>query len=103
MIKGAGLEIEQAGLYLLAKHAPERNARIAEQERELREQQIAALEDQMTALDDDAEYARMAEKLDVLKNAPLKYQEKGSGLTNEEAESIIELADSEGKRNRLSL
>jgi hypothetical protein len=101
MIKGAGLEIEQAGLYLLAKHAPERNARIAEQERELREQQIAALEDQMAALDDDAEYARMAEKLDVLKNAPFKYQEKGSGLTNEEAESIIELAESEGQKESL--
>ena len=46
-IKAAGLEMDQVGLYLLAKHAPERNAVIARKEREQRSAQIESLQNQI--------------------------------------------------------
>jgi len=101
LIADADVDLEQVGLYLLAKHAPERNAKIAQQERDLREQQIQALEEQMDTVEDESDLNLIKKKLDVLKTAPFKYQEKGSGLTDAEAEAIIELAESEGQANSL--
>jgi hypothetical protein len=101
LIADADVDLEQVGLYLLAKHAPERNAKIAQQERDLREQQIQALEEQMDTVEDESDLNLIKKKLDVLKTAPFKYQEKGSGLTDTEAEAIIELAESEGKASSL--
>ena len=101
LIADADVDLEQVGLYLLAKHAPERNAKIAQQERDLRKQQIQALEEQMDTVEDESDLNLIKKKLDVLKTAPFKYQEKGSGLTDAEAEAIIELAESEGQANSL--
>ena len=66
LMKAANLDDKQVGLYLLAKHAPERNRVIAEREREMRAQQIEqlnkALEDSMGALDRPVE--SITERLD---------------------------------------
>lgn len=101
LIKDADVELEQVGLYLLAKHAPERNAKIAQQERDLRQQQIETLENQMETAEEESDLNLIKKKLDVLKSAPFKYQEKGSGLTDAEAEAIIELAEQEGRSEAL--
>ena len=103
LIKDSDLELDQVGLYLLAKHAPERNAKIAQQERELRELQIEIVRDEIASFsgDNDAELARLQRKLEVLETAPLKYQEKGSGMTDEEAQATIELAENEGRSQEL--
>ena len=103
LMKAANLDDKQVGLYLLAKHAPERNRVIAEREREMRAQQIEqlnkALEDSMGALDRPVE--SITERLDRLENEPLKFQETGSGLTDEQAESVIATAKLEDKYDAL--
>jgi hypothetical protein len=103
LIKDSDLELDQVGLYLLAKHAPERNAKIAQQERELRDLQIEIVREEIDSFsgDNDAELARLQRKLEVLETAPLKYQEKGSGMTDEEAQATIELAENEGRSQEL--
>jgi len=103
LIRDSDLELDQVGLYLLAKHAPERNAKIAQQERELRDLQIEIVRDEIDSFsgDNDAELARLQRKLEILETAPLKYQEKGSGMTDEEAQATIELAENEGRSQEL--
>ena len=103
LMKAANLDEKQVGLYLLAKHAPERNRVIAAREREMRQEQIdrlnKALEDSMGALDRPVE--SITERLDRLENEPLKFQETGSGLTDEQAESVIATAKLEDKYDAL--
>ena len=102
-MREAGLDGEQVGLYLLAKHAPERNRVIAAREREMRQEQIdrlnKALEDSMGALDRPVEGIR--ERLDKLENEPLKFQDTGSGMTDVDAESVIAKAKQEDKYDAL--
>lgn len=103
MMKAADLDGEQVGLYLLAKHAPERNRVIAERERAMRAEQIErlnkSLEDSMGALDRPVE--SITERLDKLENEPLRFQDTGSGMTDSEAESVIAKAKLEDKYDAL--
>jgi len=103
MMKAADLDGEQVGLYLLAKHAPERNRVIAEREQAMRAEQIdrlnKALEDSMGALDRPVE--SITERLDKLENEPLRFQDTGSGMTDSEAESVIATAKLEDKYDAL--
>jgi hypothetical protein len=103
LMKAAELDTNQVGLYLLAKHAPERNRVIAEREREMRAQQIEqlnkALEDSMGALDRPSE--SIVERLDRLENEPLKFQETGSGMTDEQSVSVVATAKLEDKYDAL--
>lgn len=103
MMKTADLDGEQVGLYLLAKHAPERNRVIAEREQAMRAEQIErlnkALEDSMGALDRPLE--SITERLDKLENEPLRFQETGSGMTDSEAESVIATAKLDDKYEAL--
>jgi len=101
-IKAAGLEMDQVGLYLLAKHAPERNAVIARKEREQRSAQIESLQNQIEqATDADEPTGALERKLAKLEEAPLKYQETGSGMTNADAQSVLDIAESEGRTDVL--
>jgi len=102
-MREASLDADQVGLYLIAKHAPERNRVIAAREREMRQEQIdrlnKALEDSMGALDRPS--PEIVERLDRLENEPLKFQETGSGMTDADAESVIAKAKLEDKYDAL--
>ena len=101
-IKAAGLEMDQVGLYLLAKHAPERNAVIARKEREQRSAQIESLQNQIEqATEADQPTGALERKLAGLEEAPFKYQETGSGMTNADAQSVLDTAESEGRTDVL--
>lgn len=101
-IKAAGLEMDQVGLYLLAKHAPERNAVIARKEREQRSAQIESLQNQIEqATEADEPTGALERKLAELEEAPFKYQETGSGMTNADAQSVLDTAESEGRTDVL--
>jgi len=101
-IKAAGLKMDQVGLYLLAKHAPERNAVIARKEIEQRAAQIESLENQIEqAAEADEPTGALERKLAKLEEAPFKYQETGSGMTDADAQSVLDGAESEGKTDAL--
>lgn len=101
-IKDAGLDMDQVGLYLLAKHAPERNAVIAEQERNQRADKVASLEDDIKQAQDEGEPTGAIEKkLSDLNAMPLKHQETGSGITDSEARDVLDKAEADGKSDAL--
>ena len=101
-VKAADLSLDQVGLYLLARHAPERNAVIAQKERDLRAAQVQRLQDQIEAADAEGEStAALEQRLSVLNEAPFRFQETGSGLTDQQAQQVIDQADADGKSTAL--
>ena len=96
-VKAGDFDLDQIGLYLLAKHAPERNAVIAEKERALREEQKQSLRDRIQSnTDRDVGSQAFQEQLAILEEAPLRFQETGSGMTDAEAAQILAKAEEEG-------
>lgn len=96
-VKAGDFDLDQVGLYLLAKHAPERNAVIAEKERDLREQQKQSLRDRIAKnTEQGIGSQKFQEQLAILEEAPLKFQETGSGMTDAEAAQILATAKEEG-------
>lgn len=96
-VKAGDFDLDQVGLYLLAKHAPERNAVIAEKERDLREQQKQSLRDRIAKnTEQGIGSEKFQEQLAILEEAPLKFQETGSGMTDAEAAQILATAKQEG-------
>ena len=101
-IKKAGLDIDQVGAYLLAKHAPERNKVIAKKERDLRDEQKIALADDIVLANEEGEpTGALVARLEELEARPLRYQETGSGMTDAEAEQVLEAAEEAGKTSVL--
>jgi len=97
-VKAAGLDVDQVGLYLLAKHAPERNKVIAEKERALRAKQIEGMQTQIERAEEAGDPTESLEKkLEILENAPFKYQSVGSGMTDQDAASVLMQAKEDGK------
>ena len=92
------------GTYLIAKHAAERNDVIAGKVREQRGRNIARTEKQIESLLDDVEsdhtvqLENLALKLKGYKEDPLLFQDTGSGMTYDEAQSVLNLAEREGTK-----
>ena len=103
LVKDSGLDIDQVGLYLLAKHAPERNKRMFEKEQELRAKQLAALERDLenTDVQDPEGSPAIRQKIEDLQNAPFKFEDNGSGITSAQAASVIQQAQDDGKTEQL--
>jgi len=106
-VKGIGelakkyqLNVDQIGLYLLAKHAPERNAAMLAKEQERRAAQIASLEEQILSSDNEAEVARLEGKLEQLNEAPFRYIETGSGMTDAQAQQVLDNAEEAGNADQ---
>ena len=95
---------DSVGIYLIAKHAAERNDVIAEKVKAQRERNILRTERQIEKLQEDVEVdhtvqiANLQEKLQSYKTLPLQFQDTGSGMTYAEAESVLSLADREGTK-----
>jgi hypothetical protein len=85
LAEAAGVDAEAVGLYLLAKHAPERNAVIAEKNRKLRAKQVEA-----------AEKAGNEAALQTYAETPIPFQDGGSGITTAQAEGILAKAEEDG-------
>ncbi len=101
-IKKAGLDMDQVGAYLLAKHAPERNKVIAKKERDLRDEQKIALADDIVLANEEGEpTGALVARLEELEARPLRHQETGSGMTDAEAEQVLEAAEEAGKTSTL--
>lgn len=92
------------GTYLIAKHAAERNDVIAGKVKAQRDRNIARTEKQMESLLDDVEsdhtvqLGNLAVKLKSYKEDPLLFQDTGSGMTYDEARSVLNLAEKEGTK-----
>lgn len=107
LIHDAGFDIEAVGTYLLAKHAIERNAHILEKEKEQRANNIARTEKEIERLEDDVEVdhtvaiATQRERLERYKILPFKFEDTGSGMTNAEAQSVLNTAEREGTKEAI--
>ena len=91
-----GLNVDQIGLYLLAKHAPERNAAMLAKEQERRAEGIASLERQILLEDNPAELKKLQEKLEQLEQEPFKHIETGSGMTDDQAQQVLDNVEEAG-------
>ena len=102
MIAKAGVDVEAVGLYLLAKHAPERNEAIAERVKAQREKNIATTEREINRLLDDVgidhtvALAKQKKKLEDYGTLPLPFEGTGSGMTSEQSQSILNFAERDG-------
>ena len=96
LAKEYGLSADQIGAYLLAKHAPERNAEIKKQELEKREVAIAALQKAIEESESIATTTTLEGKLEILEEAPLRFQDNGSGVSNTEAAELLSAAEEAG-------
>ena len=84
------IDVEGLGKYLLAKHAPERNAVIAQKAVEKREKLVAS-----------AEKAENQRLIDYYEETPIPFQnyeteQGGSGISNQEAIEILTIAGVDG-------
>jgi len=109
------LTIEDLDAFLLAMHAPERNVVVAANERERKAQRIAAIEKKIEDLNRSLEEAadetatkalgtrieNQEARLEAEENAPLRFQETGSGVTTAEANARVEAFKEEGKHEGL--
>lgn len=101
-IKASGLSMDQVGLYLLAKHAPERNRVIAQKEQEQRAAQIAKLEQEIeSATEADEPTGALEKRLNKLQEAPFRFQDTGSGMTDADAQTVLDKAESDGVTDTL--
>ena len=101
-IKASGLSMDQVGLYLLAKHAPERNRVIAQKEQEQRAAQIAKLEEEIeSATEADEPTGALEKRLNKLQEAPFRFQDTGSGMTDADAQTVLDKAESDGMTDTL--
>ena len=95
---------DAVGTYLIAKHAAERNDVIAEKVKAQRGRNIARTEKQIESLLDDlssdhtVQLKDLAEDLKRYKDDPLAFQDTGSGMTYDEAQSVLTLAKTEGTK-----
>jgi len=100
--KEEGVDAEDIGLYMYAKHAPERNAKVAADRREEYNAEKGKIEEKRKEIDeikDPEEKARQEARL----NAKEKELEKmlmddgGSGMTNQQAKEILQEYELTGK------
>jgi hypothetical protein len=107
LIQSSQIDPESIGLYLLAKHAPERNADIADKERTRRDANIAREEKTIEKLlaDTDVDHTVALEtarlSLENYKSTPLMFEDTGSGMTNAEAQSVLNTAEREGTKDAM--
>ena len=97
------LSTDQIGMYLLAKHAAERNAETLRKEQERRAAKIVTLERQLEESVSDTQpegSPSIAEKIETLQNAPFRHQETGSGMTDAEAALVLENAEKAGNKEQ---
>lgn len=90
ILSAKNIDVEGLGKYLLAKHAPERNAVIAQKAVEKREKLVAA-----------AEQAENQRLIEFYQETPIPFQDYeteqgGSGISNAEAIEILALAERDG-------
>ena len=97
------LTVDQIGLYLLAKHAPERNAQMLQKERDRREKRLAQLEKQLEDSVSDTMpdgSPAVAAKIEALNAEPFRHIETGSGMTNEQAQKVIDNTVAAGNQSQ---
>lgn len=109
LIAEAGFEADAVGLYLLAKHAPERNAAIAERVKAQREKNIATTEREINRLLDDVgvdhtvALETQREKLNNYQTIPLPFEGTGSGMTEAQSQAILNTAEREGTAKEMEV
>jgi len=97
------LTVDQIGLYLLAKHAPERNAAMLAKEVERREKKLAQitkqLEDSITPEKPEGSPA-IQERLEATQEAPYRHIDTGSGMTDDQAQTVLDNAETAGNKDQ---
>lgn len=104
LIAELGYTVEAVDIYLIAKHAAERNDAIAEKVKDQRARNIQRVENQILKLQEDVEadhsvqISNLMEKLNQYDELPLAFQDTGSGMTYDEAQTVLDLAEEEGTK-----
>ena len=107
LIAELGYTVEAVDIYLIAKHAAERNDAIAEKVKDQRARNIQRVEREIEQLKDDVgvdhtvAIANREAKLKEYDELPLAFQDTGSGMTYAEAEKVLDLAKQEGTESDL--
>jgi len=100
----AKIDINKFGLYLYAKHAPERNAKNAEQRRRLFEAKVYELNNAIaTKKSADAIYRAQQELQDILAQKNPDYvlmPDGGSGMTDQQAKDILDEVEKDGMTDK---
>ena len=102
LIAELGYTVEAVDIYLIAKHAAERNDAIAEKVRDQRARNIQRTERELEQLRNDVgvdhseAIATREARLKKYNEMPLKYQDTGSGMTYIEAAKVLKTAEQEG-------
>jgi len=97
LMANAGLDPDQVGLYLLAKHAPERNRVVRRKENERHARRVRAAQEGY----DNNPTPKTAQKLEEAKAAPKRFEHTGSGLSDQQAADVIQDAQDGGKLEQL--
>ena len=102
LIAELGYTVEAVDIYLIAKHAQERNDAIAEKVKDQRARNIQRVENQIkklkeeTDVDHSVQIANLEAKLKEYDELPLAFQDTGSGMTYIEAAKVLRTAEKEG-------
>jgi hypothetical protein len=102
LIAELGYTVEAVDIYLIAKHAAERNDAIAEKVKDQRARNIQRVENQIKKLkeeidvDHSVQIANLEAKLKEYDELPLAFQDTGSGMTYIEAAKVLRTAEQEG-------
>ncbi|MBU98567.1 MAG: hypothetical protein CL429_05670, partial [Acidimicrobiaceae bacterium] len=96
LAKQYGFSADQIGAYLLAKHAPERNAVMKQKEEERKAKAVERIEKDIEESDSPITTATLQNQLEVLEKTPLRFEENGSGVSNDEAAALIRAAEEAG-------
>jgi hypothetical protein len=100
--KEEGVDVEDLGLYMYAKHAPERNAKVAADRREEYNAEKEKIEERRKEIDeikDPAEKARQEARLNAKEKEldEMLMDDGASGMTNQQAKEILQEYELTGK------
>lgn len=99
-LKADGVDLNKFGLYLYAKHAPERNAQNAKDREMAFDAKVEELTGKIANAETQAAKDRLQSQLDgILQQKDREYMlmpDGGSGMTNQQAADIIQEAKSDG-------
>jgi hypothetical protein len=95
-------DVDELGMYMYALHAPERNEAVANERQEDFDNEVRVLNDKIKNANSQSLKTRYQNKLNSLiagKGKATLLKGAGSGMTNEQAQDIIDFVEQSGKKD----
>lgn len=100
----SGLDIQKFALYLYAKHAPERNARNAQQRQDIFDARLGELNDRLSNATSAEQMAEIESEINKIKQQKdpdyILMPDGGSGMTNEQSKEILDEIEKSGETDK---